>query len=189
MPSMPRLRSLRIPRPPPGMPPRARRLYIVVATVASLVAAAIPACPVHDARGRPLWRVDVVHDGDTVTCLDEQRRTQKIRLVGIDAPELDQPFGRESRQALVGKLAGGAVRVDDRGRDQHGRLLGTLYVGDRNVNRELVADGWAWVFDGFSPDPDLLDAESAARSARRGLWAAADPRRPADWRREHPSHR
>jgi endonuclease YncB( thermonuclease family) len=171
------------------MPPRARRLYVVLATVAALVAAAIPACPAHDVRGRPLWRVDMVHDGDTVTCLDENRAPRKIRLVGIDAPELDQPGGRESRAALVGKLAGGTVRVDDRGRDQHGRLLGTLYVGDRNVNRELVADGWAWVFDGFSPDPDLLDAESAARGARRGLWAAADPRRPADWRREHPSHR
>ena len=186
---MPSLRSLRIPRPPRGLPPRARRIYIVVAAVGSLVAAAIPACPVHDAGGRPLWRVDVVHDGDTVTCLDETQRPRKIRLVGIDAPELDQPFGRESRSALAGKLTGGLVRVDDRGRDQHGRTLGTLFVGDRNVNRELVADGWAWVFDGFSPDPALLDAESAARSARRGLWASATPRRPADWRREHPSHR
>ncbi len=162
---------------------------MVVAALASLVAAAIPACPRHDAAGRPLWRVATVHDGDTVTCIDEAGRPQKIRLVGIDAPELDQPAGRESRQALAGKLTGGVVRVEDRGRDQHGRLLGTLWIEGRNLNRELVADGWAWVFDGFAPDPALLDAESAARTDRRGLWTDAAPRRPDDWRREHPPHR
>jgi endonuclease YncB( thermonuclease family) len=62
-------------------------------------------------------------------------------------------------------------------------------VDDRNINRELVGDGWAWVFGGFSPDPDLLDAESAARAARRGLWSDPRAQSPADWRRDHPPHR
>ena len=74
-------------------------------------------------------------------------------------------------------------------RDQHGRLLGTLWLGDRDVNRELVAEGHAWVFGGFAPDPDLLAAESEARKARRGLWAAPHPLAPQQWRAEHPSHR
>jgi endonuclease YncB( thermonuclease family) len=62
-------------------------------------------------------------------------------------------------------------------------------VDDRNINHELVGDGWAWVFGGFSPDPDLLDAESAARAARRGLWSDPRAQSPADWRRDHPPHR
>lgn len=186
---VPPARRFRLPPPPPGLSGRARTVYVIVAAIVSLVAAVIPACPRHDPAGRPLWQVATVHDGDTVTCIDETGRPQKIRLVGIDAPELDQPAGRESRQALSGKLSGGLVRVEDRGRDQHGRLLGTLWVGERNLNRELVADGWAWVFDGFAPDPALLDAESAARREHRGLWTAASPERPGDWRREHPSQR
>ena len=182
-------RQLRIPRGPPGMPRRLRVWYVITATIVSAIVAAVPMCPVHDRQGRPLWRVDYVHDGDTVTCIDEQNRPRKIRLVGIDAPEMEQPFGRESRAALAAKLAGGRTRVAGDAKDQHGRLLGTLWIDDRNVNRELVADGWAWVFGGFSPDPDLLDAESAARAARRGLWAGDHPQQPADWRRDHPPHR
>jgi endonuclease YncB( thermonuclease family) len=73
--------------------------------------------------------------------------------------------------------------------DQHGRLLGTLWIEDRNINREMVADGLAWVFGGFSPDPDLVDAESAARRGRRGLWADQHPVSPSQWRSEHPPHR
>jgi micrococcal nuclease len=183
------MRPFRIPRPPPGMPPRMRNWYVLIATGVSLVIAAVPMCPVHDPQGRPLWRVDIVHDGDTVTCIDEGNRPQKIRLVGIDSPELSQPFGRESRAALVQKLGGGRVRVAGDARDQHGRLLGTLWIGERNINRELVADGWAWVFGGFSPDPALLDAETVARGGRRGLWSDPHSQPPSEWRRDHPAHR
>jgi len=171
------------------MPRRLRAWYVVGAALLSAIIAAVPACPVQDAAGRPLWRVDVVHDGDTVTCLDTTGKPQKIRLRGIDAPEFDQPHGRDARQALAAKLAGGAVRVAGAARDQHGRLLGTLWLDDRDLNRELVAEGHAWVFGGFAPDPDLLAAEAEARKARRGLWAAPHPLAPQQWRAEHPSHR
>jgi len=171
------------------MPRRMRGWYVLIATVVSVIVAAVPMCPLHDPQGRPLWRVDFVHDGDTVTCIDEANHPQKIRLVGIDSPELNQPFGREASNALQQKLVGGRVRVDGNARDQHGRLLGTLWVDERNINRELVNDGWAWVFGGFNPEPDLLDAETAARKARRGLWSDPHAQTPSDWRRDHPSHR
>jgi endonuclease YncB( thermonuclease family) len=51
-------------------------------------------------------RVVGVHDGDTVTLLDPNNRQHKIRLDGIDAPELGQPFGRASKQHLAELLAG-----------------------------------------------------------------------------------
>lgn len=183
------MRPFRIPRPPPGMPRRMRGWYVLIATAVSLIVAAVPMCPLHDPQGRPLWRVDIVHDGDTITCIDEANKPQKIRLVGIDSPELSQPFGRESSNALRHKLSGGRVRVEGTARDQHGRLLGTLWVDDRNINRELVNDGWAWVFGGYAPDPDLLDAESAARAAHRGLWSDPRPRPPSEWRHDHPTLR
>lgn len=175
--------------PPPGLPRRLRGWYAVaVAIVTAVVAATAPLCPVTDAEGRPAWRVEMVNDGDTITCIDHDGRHVRIRLVGIDAPELDQPRGREARAALAAKLAGGVVRVEGRSRDQHGRILGTLHVGDRNLNRDMVADGWAWAFTGFAEDDDLTAAEAAARLDRRGLWADPQPLAPGRWRELHPPH-
>jgi micrococcal nuclease len=162
---------------------------MVLAAVASVLAAAFSSCPQHDAAGRPLWRVEMVNDGDTVTCVDESGRTVKIRLHGIDAPEFDQPHGRTARNALDQKLTARRVRVAGTARDQHGRLLGTLWLDDRNLNRELVAEGHAWVFGGFAPDPDLAAAEEAARQDRLGLWGADHPVPPSQWRQEHPRQR
>jgi len=178
---------LRLPPPPRGLSRRARTVYLVVAAVVSgLASLAVPMCPLADRAGRPLWRVEAVHDGDTVTCLDEQRRPQKIRLQGIDAPEHGQPYGDAARRTLAGKLAAGAVRVEGTARDQHGRLLGTLWIDDRDLNRELVAEGWAWAFGGFATDDDLIAAEAAARRQRLGLWADPQPVEPRQWRDSHP---
>lgn len=201
-------RPFRIPLPPRGLPRQLRVAYVLVAAIVTAIVSAIPQCPLleslgplHDAQGRPLWRVRTVHDGDTVTCIDEKGQLQKIRLVGIDAPEFDQPHGRSSRAALESKLSAAAVRVVERGRDQHGRLLGTLFLdvrssdgsttaeGGRNINREMVQEGHAWVFGGFSPDPDLAAAEDEARKSRRGLWADPNAVAPSRWRDTHPPHR
>jgi len=177
----------RLPPPPRGLPRRARTAYLMAAALVSAVASlTVPMCPRQDAAGRPLWRVEVVHDGDTVTCLDEQGRPQKIRLVGIDAPEHGQAHGDAARRALAAKLAGGTVRVESAGRDQHGRLLGRLWLDDRDLNAELVAEGWAWAFGGFAEDDELLAAEAAARRSRRGLWVDERPIPPRQWREAHP---
>jgi micrococcal nuclease len=179
----------RIPPPPPGLPRRLRPWYVGIAAVVSAIVAAVSSCPLHDAAGRPLWRVEMVHDGDTVTCIDDRGQPVKIRLQGIDAPEFDQPHGKTARNALDAKLAGRRVRVAGAARDQHGRLLGTLWLDNRDLNRELVTEGHAWVFGGFAPDPDLVSAEETARAARRGLWAAERPIAPSQWRHDHPPHR
>jgi len=183
---MPRTR-FRLPPPPRGLPRRARTVYLLVAAVVAAAASlTVPMCPRHDAAGRPLWQVEVVHDGDTVTCRDEQGRPQKIRLLGIDAPEHGQPHGDAARRALAAKLAGGLVRVEGTARDRHGRLLGRLWIGDRDLNAELVAEGWAWAFGGFVEDDELVAAEAAARRNRRGLWAGEQPVPPRQWRDAHP---
>jgi hypothetical protein len=171
------------------MPRRLRVWYTLAAAVLSaVVAATAPYCPATDAQGRPAWRVEMINDGDTVTLLDTAGQRVRVRLVGIDAPELDQPMGRESRAALAAKLAGGIVRVEGDARDQHGRLLGTLRLADRDLNREMVAEGWAWAFTGFAENDDLIAAESAARRGRRGLWADPQPQPPRQWRELHPPH-
>ena len=171
------------------MPKKLRPWYAVAAALVSMVVAATaPLCPATDAQGRPAWRVEMINDGDTITCLDTEGRRVRVRLVGIDAPELDQPQGRESRAALAAKLSAGVVRVEGHARDQHNRLLGTLHLDGRDLNREMVAEGWAWAFTGFAEDDDLMAAESAARRDRRGIWANPHPLPPRQWRELHPPH-
>lgn len=179
---------VKIPPPPRGLPRRLRNWYVLVAAACTALATVTaPMCPVRDGSGLPAWRVERVHDGDTVTCADERGASHKIRLVGIDAPESDQAYGGAARTALAAKVAGRAVRVDGRGHDQHGRLLGTLFLDGRDINREMVAEGWAWVFGGFAPDDELVAVEAEARRLRRGLWADPRPQAPAEWRHAHPS--
>ena len=180
------MRPKRPPNPPHGRPSRWRPWWFAAMAVAAIGTAAVERCRIPDAVSRPTWTVRTVHDGDTVTCVDPQGGLHKIRLLGIDAPEASQAWGRESSQALSRKVARSRVAVVSRGYDQHGRLLGTLWIDDRDINREMVAEGHAWVFGRIAPDPDLVEAESAARRERRGLWAAGLPKEPSDWRAAHP---
>lgn len=160
--------------------------WFAAIALAAIGTAAVERCRIPDAVGRPTWTVLTVHDGDTVTCRDTDGGTHKIRLLGIDAPEAVQPWGREASLALSRKVAGRRVAVVSRGYDQHGRLLGTLWIDSRDINREMVAEGHAWVFGRIAPDPDLVEAESAARHERRGLWADDRAEEPSQWRAAHP---
>ena len=171
----------------PAVPPRrGRTAWVVAVVLVALAAAALERCRMPDPAGRPTWTVRVVHDGDTVTCHDTDGRPHRIRLVGIDAPELEQAHGRVARGALARKLAERRVAVASRGFDKHGRLLATLWIDDRDINLEMVEEGHAWVFGGFAPDPELVAAESRARGARLGLWEDGRAEEPAAWRAAHP---
>lgn len=123
-----------------------------------------------------------VADGDSLI-LDGER----VRLEGIDAPELtqtctragaDYPCGREAREALARLVAGRAVSCESRQHDRYERVLATCVAGGVEVNRAMVEAGWAVAYG------DYHDAEAAARQAGRGLWAGAFER-PQDWRRIH----
>lgn len=180
-------------RTPPNRPPvrvrmPPRTLVVVGLAVATLVLPLVIGRLREPAPGNADWRVLDIHDGDTVSCLAPDGRPHRIRLVGIDAPEFGQPFGRRAATALADKVAGRSVHVEDRGRDQHGRLLGRIHVEGRDINLEMVADGWAWAF-GFAPEEAYLAAEAAARRRRSGLWVDPRPTPPSDWRAQHPRHR
>jgi micrococcal nuclease len=129
-----------------------------------------------------IGKVVGVHDGDTVTLLVE-KRTYKVRLDRIDAPEIGQDFGTQSKKALSEKVFGKLVRVVTSGKDRYGRVLGTIWVDDQPVNRQLVAEGWAWHYKEFSNDKTLAEAEDRAKEAKAGLWAGKDPTPPWDWRK------
>lgn len=129
-----------------------------------------------------------VVDGDTIAVM-RGKEPVKVRLEGIDAPETGQPFGTKAKQALSEKIASQTVTIKVTGKDRYGRTLGTVWLGRRDINLEMVAEGWAWHFKRYSKDKALADAETQARAKKSGLWADAHPIAPWDWRRTEKERR
>ena len=131
-------------------------------------------------------KVTRVSDGDTVWVTDATGR-HKIRLVKIDAPESDQPFGKESTQFLKDLIYGKEVEVQWAEKDQYGRILGIIYLkhesGMVEVNLTMVKNGCAWHYSYHDNTPAYAEAEKDARTNRRGLWAAEAPINPYQWRK------
>ena len=134
-------------------------------------------------------RVSAVTDGDTLTLLATDASRQTIRLMGIDAPEKDQPFGTESRANLVSIALNREALVEFHKRDVYGRLVGKVWIDGVDINLEQVRAGLAWHYKEYqseqSPADRVLYAveEVRARAAALGLWSAPAPIPPWDWRK------
>lgn len=123
--------------------------------------------------------VERVADGDTVVAVTDNQTKLRIRLLGIDAPEIvhgkipGQPFGQEARDYLDHLVGGKTVRVDAYGPDKYKRILAVVWDGQINVNLLMVAMGYAEVYRGTRCQVycrELEDAEVKARRDRVGMW-------------------
>ena len=150
-----------------------------VAALAILSASALADDPPRPFTGK----VVKIADGDTITVLHNKTQ-HRIRLEGIDAPEKGQAYGAKARQTLADKIFGQKVRVDWTKRDCYGRIIGRVYLGERDISLEMVKDGFAWHYKRYSKEAALADAEKEARKAGRGLWSDREPTPPWEWRRE-----
>src|SRR5262245_8588253 len=94
--------------------------------------------------------VVAVPDGDSIVVLDERRRQHRVRLAGIDAPESGQRFSSRSRDHLHALLRRQHVLVVWHKRDSYERLVGVVYLEDRDINLEQVQSGYAWWYRGYA---------------------------------------
>lgn len=129
-----------------------------------------------------------VVDGDTLYVLDANWREHKIRLQGIDAPELGQAYGEAARQSLKRLAHRKAVTVEWHKRDAYGRLLGKVLVADKDAGLHQLQAGMAWWNRRYAheqSDADAIryrEAEFFARKKRLGLWSQKNPLPPWRWR-------
>ena len=134
-------------------------------------------------------KVVAVKDGDTVDVL-RYGRAVTVRLHGIDAPEMNQPFGRGAKQAASRYVFGKAARVEVTDVDRYGRAVGRVEVQGGSLGQMLVRAGLAWWYRRYAPrDGELERLERQARNARRGLWSRPNPTPPWDWRAQQRSRR
>lgn len=130
--------------------------------------------------GETAYVVKVV-DGDTID-VDIGGRVERLRYIGIDTPEYNEPCGTEATQANAALVAGKTVRLvrDITERDKYGRLLRYVYVGDLLVEAELVRQGWAAPYR-YEPDTaqaaylESLQAQAPVRNCGSSAPAADLP--------------
>jgi endonuclease YncB( thermonuclease family) len=136
-----------------------------------------------------IWsgRVTHVTDGDTLWVQPLQGgEVRRIRMDGIDAPEICQVYGEAARRALTERVQGRQVVVQGRRKDDYGRLLARIYVQDEDVGQWMVLAGHAWSYRHQRSVGPYAAQETQAREQGLGLWQGrAMP--PRTFRRRHGS--
>jgi endonuclease YncB( thermonuclease family) len=146
------------------------------------------------------FRVAKVIDGDTIhlAAPDRRGRVTKVRLIGIDCPEIardDRPgmyFGSEAAESVRNRLLEREVRLEldpfQPSRDGYGRLLAFVYLPgeDESINEQLLAGGLAYAYRRFehARKERCLALEARAHRQGVGLWAGVTPEQMPAWRRE-----
>lgn len=126
-----------------------------------------------------------------------------VRFGFVDAPEMEQPGGREARDFLADLISGQwlelviLMKMDTGGIvDRHGRIVAVPYLRQksphpkgsyicRNIELEMVLNGWAWVLDRYEPDVRYFDALEDARRHRRGIWALNENIHPWEFKKQN----
>ena len=132
-------------------------------------------------------KVVSVLDGDTIDVLTMTgQKPKRVRLAQIDAPEKKQPWGQRAKEALSDKIAGADVSVHCHNTDRYGRCVGDVLLQKRDINREMVAEGHAWVYRQYAKDQTLFQVEAKAQKEQLGLWKLPTNERlePWAWRSE-----
>jgi micrococcal nuclease len=169
-------------------------LFLIVALTALINS---PTC--RAAMRTVIGTVTKVSDGDSIQITTPEQTMLKVRLYGIDAPETPkinhrtgqvnkpgQPHGEESWKALENKIMGKQVKMDILDIDKYRRMVGIIWLDDRNINLEMVREGYAEAFIEYLKTPyrsEFLEAEHEARSAKRGIWSLPDYERPRVFRK------
>jgi micrococcal nuclease len=132
--------------------------------------------------------VEKVIDGDSIKVREEGgSEVHEIQIEGTDAPEAKQDYGAQSTEALRKMVLDRKVRITWTKKDNFGRRLAQVYVGDEQINRNMIRDGHAWHFKRYNQSKELAQLEEEAKKSKRGLWGRENPQAPWDYRKENRS--
>lgn len=162
--------------PPSRLPTRFAGFLVacLIGVPACAVGTTFPGTVTHVTDGDSLW-VRPAQGGAPV----------ELRLRHLDAPERCQAHGAEAREALAARVLRQTVRVQTHGQDDYGRTLATVRHRGADVGAWLVLQGHAWSDDGSRGRGPYAAQQQRARQARRGLWQAARPLPPRQFRQAH----
>ena len=132
--------------------------------------------------------VTKVIDGDSVV-IRHENILKKIRLSYIDAPEVSQDHGEDSKLFLKNIVLDKTVLVDTKRKDKYGRHLSDLYIHSNiesiYVNAKMIKSGNAWVYKRYRSNTYLINLENHARSNKIGIWKNDNPMEPWVYRKSY----
>ncbi len=130
-------------------------------------------------------RVVGVHDGDTFTILTSDKVQFKVRVHGVDCPELKQDFGSVTKQFASNLLFGKDVEIKTTSKDKYGRAVGIVILPNGKIfNEELLKYGYAWHYTKYDKNPSWKKMQDEACRQKLGLWKQPNAKAPWDWRKE-----
>lgn len=171
------------PRRLPGFP-RGTRGRVRLALLALVLLAALAVNTALEGR------VVSVPDGDTLVVYTGSGQTRRVRLYGVDCPELAQPFGPEAAETASDLVLFETVSLTSMDEDNYKRLVAVVTLRDGGtLNEALLRQGLAWHYGRFCKAPvcrGWKEREEQARRERLGLWRQKKPEAPWKWRAAHP---
>jgi len=160
---------------------RSSLLLAYILRLALLPAVFIPLFSIAQLSGK----VISVTDGDTFTLLTANKQQVKIRLFGIDCPEIGQDYAEQARTYLGDLIFFDTVRVATKGLDESGATLGIVTLFKMNVNERMLQQGFAWHDTRFDTNPAWSAYAEKARQLKKGLWSSGSPIPPWVWKNTH----
>lgn len=163
---------------------RCRIALLLAVLLMTIVLLPVPV-PAATLRGEVV-RLD---DGDSLVVVDRAGKRHNVRLGWIDAPEHDQPYGRQSKHHLATLVLRKKVIVVWKRQDRYGRLIGRLTVNGRDAGLAQLRAGMAWHYEAYADEQSARErtryhnAQAKAKRERRGLWAQSNPVPPWEFRR------
>lgn len=132
--------------------------------------------------------VSFVSDGDTLWVRpDAGGPPRKLRIDGIDAPEICQTGGEAAREVLRQLVLHQHVEVTIRRNDDYGRGLARIRLDGHDLGAQMVQAGQAWSYRWRRALGPYAAEEAVARQSRLGLFAADTTELPRDFRQRHGS--
>ena len=128
--------------------------------------------------------VTKVIDGDTIE-VRQEKRNYKVRLSEIDAPEINQKFGTESKNYLASLVLNKEIELIYITEDRYGRIVAKIYKDNKDINRSMVRNGLAWVYDYYVEDQSLYIDQNLAKKNSFNIWSEVSPTPPWVFRRSN----
>ena len=158
------------------------KLLILIVLIAINIAGCKNA-EVNEPVAAVVGKVVKVVDGDTLHVYTN-KKTYKIRLSGIDAPERGQAYGKRAKEHLEFLVAGKQVIAIVESKDRYGRYVASVKVQNKDVCAEMLTAGYAWHYKQCDNNKYYDELQREAKKAKRGLWLDKKPQAPWEYRKE-----
>ena len=123
-----------------------------------------------------------VSDGDSFI-INSYGKNIRVRMYGVDAPELKQDYGRESKKQLENLILNKKVKLKVLYEDKYKRKIAKVYCSGKEINLEMLKSGNVWFYEYHAKkEKDYRKAFEKAKKEKLGLWGEKNPQNPREFR-------